>query len=270
MKFKNWFKATAAVVLLAAFAIPLGGQTQTDATQATAAEPVEYTIEDIQGSVQVLEEGAKNWEPAEEGQVVESGDEVKTGADGEAALMMQSETAVHLDNNTDMKVEQIAPNDNGGFLSKLQVFAGNVLADVKKHLDESHSSFEVESNGVVCGVRGTAFELTAQGDTAQVATHEGSVAVRNGTESHDVEAGNFSEFQKGKFHLQRKLDQREIERFHKWRNHRGLVFKKRLQRLEDIRNHKRAAWVRKHPHAAKAILRHELRKKRRQRRKGLD
>jgi hypothetical protein len=266
MRSKKWFQAVPVMSLLIAFVLPLGAQTQTNNTQTQAAEPVEYTIEDIQGTVQVLEDGSKDWEPAEEGQVLEGGDEVKTGDNSEASLTMQSETSVHLGTDTDMKVDQIKPNETGGFLSQLQVLAGSILADVKKHLEESHSSFEIESNGVVCGVRGTAFELTAEGDTAQIATHEGSVAVGSGNETHLVEAGNFSKFQKGKFLLQRKLDQKEIERFQKWRALRQRIFKRRLQRLEEIRDHKRAVWVRKHPHLAKTLLKKELRKKRRHKR----
>lgn len=252
-----------AVGLSAFLSFPVNGISQSDGTKSTAAESVEYVIEDIQGNVQVLEEGAKDWEAAEEGQVVESGDEVKVGDDGEATLMLQSETSIHLTAGSDTKVDQVEANNTGGFLSHLEVFAGTVLADVKKHLEESHSSFEVESNGVVCGVRGTAFEVTAQDGTAQVATHEGSVAVGNGTESHVVEAGNFSEFQRGKFRLSRKLDRREMERFQRWREFRKRVLKKRLKRLEDIRNHRRAAWVRKHARLERAILRHKIQKRRR-------
>ena len=231
---------------------------------ASAEDPVEYVIEDIQGKVQVLEDGSKDWETAQEGQVVESGDEVKVGYNSEATLTMQSETSVHLAADTDLKVEQIQPNETTGFLSRLQVVAGSILADVKKHLDESHSSFEVESNGVVCGVRGTAFEVTAkEGGTAQVATHEGAVAVGNGVESHMVEAGQYSEFQQGKFRLRRQLAREEIQRFQKWRAFRQQVWRKRLQRLEDIRNHKRRAWMRRHPHARKAMLRREERRRHR-------
>jgi len=235
------------------FAFPLHGLSQTSNTASSSQAPVEYVLEDIQGDVQVLEEGSKDWEAAQEGQVVESGDEVKVGNDSEATLMMQSETAVHLSANTDMKVDRIQANNTGGFLSHIEVFAGNLLADVKKHLEESHSTFEVESSGVICGVRGTAFEVTAQNGTAQVATHEGSVEVGNGTESHMVNAGNFSEFQRGKFRLTRRLERREMERFEKWRAFRQRVLQKRLQRLEDIRNHKRAAWVRKNARLEKTI-----------------
>lgn len=247
--------------LVMAISIPLTGVSRADDATATAPEPVEYLVEDIQGNVRVLEEGAKNWEPAEEGQVVEPGDEIKVGDKSEATLMLQGDTSVHLNAQADMKVEQIEANPTGGFLSRLQVLAGNILADVKKRLEESHSTFEVESNGVVCGVRGTAFEVTAQDDTAQVATYEGKVAVGNGPETHMVEAGNMSSFRRGQFQLQRRLDREDIQRFQKWRAFRQVILKKRFQRLDDIRNHRRAAWVRKHPHPRRTLLRREFRKR---------
>lgn len=253
----------AAIVCLTVWSAPLRGFSQTDKGSTAAPAPVEYDVEDIQGSVQVLEDGAKDWETAQEGQVLESGDEIKVGDNSQATLMMQSETSVHLNAGTDLKVDQIEANATGGFLSHLELFAGNVLADVKKHLDESHSTFEIESEGVVCGVRGTAFNVSSQDNTAQVSTYEGAVAVGNGTESHMVEAGNFSEFHGGKFHLQRRLDRGELERFQKWRSFRQVVLKKRLQRLEDVRLHRRGAWVRRHPHLRKALLRREQRRRRR-------
>lgn len=255
--------STTAILCFATWNLPLKAYSQTDNSGVSTVNPVEYVLEDIQGNVQVLEGGAKDWETGVEGQVLESGDEVKTGYNSQATLMMESDTSAHLSANTDMKVDQIVANDTGGFFSRLQVFAGNLLADVKKHLEESHSTFEVEANGVVCGVRGTAFDVTSHEGTAQVATYEGSVGVGNGTESHVVDAGNFSEFQKGKFRLQRRLDRREFQRFEKWRAFRKIVWKKRLQRLQDIRNHRRAAWVRNHPHLRKAILKNEQRKKKR-------
>jgi ferric-dicitrate binding protein FerR (iron transport regulator) len=266
MNFKVLGRACCGVlsVFLLIFGLPFSSVSRADDQAAPMrAEPVEYVVEDIQGAVQVLEDGAKDWEAAEEGQVVEAGDEIKVGENSEATLTLQSETSVHLNAGTDMKIEQIEANQTNGFLSHLQVFAGSLLADVKKHLEESHSTFEIESNGVVCGVRGTAFEVNAVGDTAEVSTHEGSVAVGNGTETHMVDAGNFSSFQRGRFLMQRRLDGSEIGRFQKWRAFRQHVWKKRLQRLADIRAHRRAPWKRHHAHLRRALLRRKLLEKRR-------
>lgn len=212
---------------------------------------VEYVIEDIQGSdIQVLEDGSKTWAPAQEGQEIESGDQVKTGNNTEATLTLESDTTVHMDPNTTLSVDQIAPNENGGFLSRLEMIAGNILADVKKNLLESRSTFEVSANGVVCGVRGTAFEVGWDGEDLKTATHEGKVEVMD-KDHHStfVEAGNASLFHQGHFRLQRRLERRETQRFQQWRQYRKNIFQKRLQRLKDIREHRRQAWKRMNPHA---------------------
>ncbi len=255
------FVSAAIAVGLMAWCFPLRGISQNDNGVAPAQDPAEYDIEDIQGQVQVLEDGAKDWEPAEEGQVLESGDEIKVGDNSQATLMMQSDTSVQLSAGSDMKVDQIEANASGGFLSRLEVFAGNVLADVKKHLDESHSTFEIDSDGVVCGVRGTAFSVNCQDNAAQVSTFEGAVNVGNGTESHMVQAGSMSEFRAGKFRLQRRLESREFQRFQRWRAFRQTVERKRAQRLADIRLHRRAAWVRRHPHPGKGFLKQKRKKR---------
>lgn len=259
MRSKIWLRAclTVATGSFLFLVSPLSGIPETTPAVGQA-DPVEYVIEDIQGpQVQVLEEGETQWEAAQEGQVVDTGDEVKVGDKSEVTLMMQNETSVHLNENTDLKVEQITANETGGFMSRLQVLAGLVLADVKKHLEDSHSTFEVESNGVVCGVRGTAFEVSAQDGDSQVSTHEGKVEVASGGESHMVTEGNASSFKKGRFQLLRRLNQDEIRRFQKWRAARQAIRQKRLQRLNDILHHKRQPWQRKHP----MLRRHELEKR---------
>lgn len=264
---KNWFGIVG--IVCAGFLLsgisPRPGFPQ-DAAAVSSQEAVEYVIEDIQGSnVQVLEDGESAWEPAQEGQALESGDEIKLGEKSETTLMLQSETSVHLTGPTDLKVEQIEANENGGFWSRLQVLAGQVLSDVKKNLGDSRSTFEVEANGVVCGVRGTAFEVTVRGRDAQVATQEGEVEVGSGRQTYQVAAGNLSSFRNGRFQARRRLVQDEIRRFQKWRNFRRWVLKKRLRRLADIRNHVRKPWIRRHPHLMKRWLRHEAKRKWRRR-----
>jgi ferric-dicitrate binding protein FerR (iron transport regulator) len=226
--------------------VSVHGQTPTPDQTPSA----EYVIEDIKGSdMRVLEEGSKTWAPAQEGQVLESGDQVKTGNNTEATLTLESETTVHLDPNTTLSVDQIAPNENGGFLSRLEMIAGNILADVKKNLAESHSSFEISANGVVCGVRGTAFEVGWDGEDLRTATHEGKVeVVDQDHHSSFVEAGKASLFHQGHFKLQRRLERRETQRFQQWRQFRRAIIQKRLQRLRDIREHRREAWRRMNPH----------------------
>ncbi len=235
------------VFVLAFFVFPLIGFSQIDGS--SAPEPIEYVLENIQGlNVQVLEDGSKDWEAAEEGQVLETGDEIKVGDGCDATLSMQSDTQIHLSAGSDLKVEQIQANETGGFLSRLKLLAGVILSDVKKNLQDSHSSFEIEANGVVCGVRGTAFEMNAQGANVQTTTYEGKVEALSGGESHMVTAGNVSAFRVGRFQMQRRVDRAETQRFMKWRNFREKIRQIHRQRLLEIRSGRRHAWKRRHAH----------------------
>jgi hypothetical protein len=213
----------------------------------SSGDPVEYVIEDIKGSsVQVLEENSKTWDNAQEGQTLESGDEIKVGDNSETTLTMQSDTQVHLSANSDLKVGQIEPNTTNGFFSHLVVLAGVILSDVKKNLLESHSSFEIEANGVVCGVRGTAFEVSNVNGNVVTATHEGSVETISGGQSHYVTAGSASTFRGGRYQGIRQLRPAEMNRFKQWRSVRARIGAKRMQRIRAIRSGRRQAWTRRH------------------------
>src|ERR1700677_1600001 len=227
--------------LLANFSI-VHAQTTYD----SASDPVEYVVEDIQGNgVQVLEENSKTWDMAQEGQVLETGDEIRTGSNSQATLTMQSDTQVHLSSNSDLKVGDIEPNTTNGFLSHLVVLAGIILSDVKKNLLESHSSFEIEANGVVCAVRGTAFEVSNNNGDVETATHEGKVETLSGGESHFVTEGSAASFRDRRYQGIRRLRTDEINRFQRWRGIRSRIRQKRLQRIHDIRMGRRRAWVRR-------------------------
>ncbi len=216
----------------------------------SVSDPVEYAVEDIQGgNVQVLESNSQTWDPAQEGQILESGDEIRTGDNSQATLTLQSDTQVHLSANSDLKVGQIAPNSTNGFLSHLVVLAGVILSDVKKNLLESHSSFEIEANGVVCAVRGTAFEVSNVNGNVQTATHEGKVEMASGGESHFVTEGSAASFSGGKYQGIRQLRANEIGRFQRWRSMRMRIRNKRMQRMRDIRMGRRQAWARRHGRA---------------------
>ncbi len=224
-----------------------GSRVSAQTTGNTTTDQVEYVIEDITGgNVQVLEENSKVWDSAQEGQVLETGDEIRVGDNSEATLTMQADTQVHLSANSDLKVGQIEPNTTNGFLSHLVVLAGVILSDVKKNLLESHSSFEIEANGMVCGVRGTAFEVSNINGTVVTATHEGKVETINNGESHFVTEGSAASFTGGRYQGLRQLRAEEINRFHQWRNFRSRIMNKRIQRIRDIRMGRRRAWARRH------------------------
>ncbi len=151
-----------------------------------------YFIADVQGegTVQVLKEGEAHWRKARIGTRLEEGDRVLVGDDTEAILSLKSETLVHLDEDTEMSVSRLVESPSDGFLSRLKLLTGAILSDVKKNLSQTQSSFEMDAGGVVCGVRGTVFEVSAHGGQVQTSSEEGVVQVSTSLGSEPVKAGD--------------------------------------------------------------------------------
>jgi hypothetical protein len=148
--------------------------------------PLAYVLEDISGTVLVQSAGASQTEPAEEEQTVRAGDEIITQAGSEVNLNLNEITMIHLSENSDVKVDQLARNATQGFITRLKLLAGKILSAVEK-LDKSHSSFEVEAGGVVCGVRGTVFEVENQDSDVYTTTYEGVVEMKKDNNTQTVE-----------------------------------------------------------------------------------
>lgn len=182
-----------------------------------------YFITDIQGAgqVQVRKEGEAQWAQAKLGSRLEEGDRILVGEETQVVLSLRNETLVYLDEDSEMTVESLQENDQQGFVSRLKLWTGDLLADVKKDLEATHSTFEVGSSGIVCGVRGTVFEVSSHGGNVQTAVHEGVVHVQGGKFSRDCPAGQTCGAAHGKFKGLFKSAPECSRRYEAWKNIRG-------------------------------------------------
>lgn len=188
-----------------------------------------YFIVDVEGggNVQILKEGQALWKKVEVGARLEEGDQISVGDDTEVVLSLKSETLVHLDEGTEMRVSQLVENQSRGFLSRLKLLGGAVLSDVKKHLSQTNSQFEVDAGGVVCGVRGTVFETSVNGSQVQTSTAEGVVEVNTPKGSQQVTAGQTCSASRGGVSSLRASNANARERFKNWLHVRQHLQQKR-------------------------------------------
>lgn len=193
--------------------------------------PWRYTLEDSTGEVLVLRAGQGKMVRLNEGETVAEGDEIRVGPEGVAVLFLDEDTVIHLGSQSGLKIGKLQSSENGGFVNRLQLLAGRILSEVKS-LSRTRSSFEVESGGVVCGVRGTAFEVEMVGEQVETSTYEGEVEVKAGDSIERVRAGYRYGFLKNRVLLKRKLDRSEKDRYEKWMKHRKALREKHLQRLK--------------------------------------
>jgi hypothetical protein len=179
-----------------------------------------------EGNVQVLKEGETQWRKAGEGTRLEEGDRILAGDDTEVILSLQSETLIHLDEDTEMTVARLEGNNSDGFISRLRLLTGSLLCDVKKNLSQSGSKFEVDAGGVVCGVKGTVFEVASNSDPVRILTEEGEVQVKSAGGSRLVPAGDTCWASKGRFPSLYPSSEKTKARFQAWRDIRHKILQK--------------------------------------------
>lgn len=212
-------------------------QKSSEALPSVVAEgPLEYVLEDISGTVLVQSADGTQPEQVEEEQIVQSGDEIMTQAGSEASLTLNETTLFHLSENSDVRVDQLDRNANQGFISRLHLVAGKILSEVEK-LSESNSTFEVNSGGVVCGVRGTSFEVEKQDSDIQTTTYNGVVETQKENNVQTIAAEEHGDYSlsQGAFLPKRSLTPEERARYENWKTRLARVREKCRARLEALR-----------------------------------
>ncbi len=194
-------------------------------------EPPEYVMEKIKGTVLIKNQDSTAPEEAEEEETVEGGDEIITKNNSEVSLTLDENTMFHLGPNSDVKVSQLLWNNSNGFISRLELRAGKILSEVEK-LAQSDSTFEVNSGGVVCGVRGTAFEVQNQEGTVHMSTFHGVVEMKKGALVQRVNANEHSAFliKRGAFLPNRVLKPAERSHYKVWLKQKAMVQERFRQR----------------------------------------
>jgi len=133
----------------------------------------EFYLAEARGDVRVVRKGTKSKAAPPQG--VEKDDRIVTGKDGTAYLQLRSGGTVEIAPKSDVKIEKMEA-DSKTLKARFKMAFGRMRTVLKKFAN-ARSTFEIEAGGVVCGVRGTAFEVDYDKDKKNVAakTFEGSV-----------------------------------------------------------------------------------------------
>ena len=118
------------------------------------------------------------------------GDRLSTGAASRATLAVDTGIGfVTLEENTDLRIDELRTTASGGRVTRLNVTAGRARLRVRPFLD-SESELEIRTPAGVSGVRGTQFGVgvTPSGQTG-VLTEEGSVYAEAQGVTVSVDAG---------------------------------------------------------------------------------
>jgi len=166
------FASTLVVLLVLATAACSGGGPATEVPEATAALRV------LAGTVEVQPPSAE-FSLAVDGQTVEEGFTIRTGADGRAAIEYFDGSITRLDENTTFTIVtlRILDNDDQSKVIEGEQSEGSTYSRVTT-LTDSASRFEVTTPTATASVQGTVYALYFNPDgSTGVVVFEGSVVV---------------------------------------------------------------------------------------------
>lgn len=147
---------------------------------------VTASLSGVNGKVEVSK--GVSWVTAKDGDNIDVGVKMRTGADGSCLVTWGGGNAVKMQSLTSMTLEQLE-KDGEKENSRFSISKGKALAKAKK-LTAPDSSFSVSTPTAIAGVRGTDFAVRVVGNVSSVQVIDGSVEVgMDGSEPVVVEAG---------------------------------------------------------------------------------
>lgn len=149
------------------------------ASSAAAAVPAGL-VSSATGTVEIGRGEPPVWQPAREGQPLEPGDLVRTGAGGRAAVEIRGATA-RLYENSMVRIPLVADGSSGA----IWLERGSSLFNVFKR--GSQGAFEVQAAEVVVSVKGTRFAVVLETGLAVVSVQSGTVGVRTPESALELE-----------------------------------------------------------------------------------
>lgn len=146
-----------------------------------------------------IQNAGGDWTTSQIGDILEAGDAARTGEESWLEFRFSDNTLLRLQADSEIFLKALDTYDDGSRRTVVELRKGKVWAVV-----EEGSPFEVETLGLVAGVRGTKFRVDApEGDEpALLKTFEGDVAGITGFETFEVGSGEQLDLEVGVVPLQ--------------------------------------------------------------------
>lgn len=152
---------------------PAAEKVQPAAAPMEISDDTEGLIVFLSGDVFLSRDGGEEY--LNIGDSVSQSDVIKTEEDGYCEIQLGDTAVIRMEANSILKIQTLVKGAAGN-RTGIELESGTVLCKVKKLLDDE--SFQVKTNAVVCGVRGTQFSVSSEMDTETLlAVKEGAVAV---------------------------------------------------------------------------------------------
>ncbi|SRR5579871_4750757 len=159
--------------------------------------PNQGVFTSVSGSVTVLHGGKAS--PAQKDSTVLEGDQVSTDKDSTATLSFFDGSELNVKPGTQFNIGKLRKSGTSDKIFQFKLALGKLFATVKK-LASSKSSFEIDAGGVICGVRGTQYEVDYDPNRhlVDIFVKEGNVWAKAGGQTYQYGPGNEGHFTGGK------------------------------------------------------------------------
>ncbi len=150
-------------------------------------------VENFLGTADI-QKAEGEWVTSQIGDVLEAGDAARTGAESWLEFRFSDNTLLRLQAESEIVLKSLESYDDGSKRTVVELRQGKVWAVV-----EEGNPFEIETPGLVAGVRGTKFRVDAsQGEEPPLLkTFEGDVAGITGFEIFEVASGQQLDLETG-------------------------------------------------------------------------
>lgn len=144
----------------------------------TKLPPLEITVTEFEGTVQVTTEGSDEWNQVQLNDELQPGDRIRTGADGRVTLNAPGISVTKLSPNSEIMVEDLTRRtvQRESLLGsrelnvndvRLEAVGGTVQNAVKDH-EDVEINYDITTPDAIAGVRGTVFEVGMSDDGSLV------------------------------------------------------------------------------------------------------
>lgn len=136
----------------------------------------------LTGDTKVLHKGNKYWISAKPNQVVYEGDTLRTGTDDRARLLLDDESALVVNNNSEIILKTVAKN--AGWFSKVTNIFRSTVIQINRGVmwfrnKNKQVDAQIHSPTVTVGIRGTEFNISVTEDQSEITVQEGLVEAKN-------------------------------------------------------------------------------------------
>jgi ferric-dicitrate binding protein FerR (iron transport regulator) len=135
----------------------------------------EARVSQLEGTVQVLPKGGRDWRGLRVNDALQGGDEVVVGKKSRLGIILPDKSTLRFAEDTRFRLMQVPETAAGDV--KVHLTVGRSWANVSKAIGIKRK-FEISCDNAVAGVRGTVYRMNVHEDkSALVRVYDGEVAV---------------------------------------------------------------------------------------------